>query len=63
METGPDGLLTVDEVAVILRCSRNYTLLEIQRGNLRATMSARRWLVSQRDLDHYLSTGANVAVS
>lgn len=53
-------MLTVPEVAEVLRCSERFVLDELRRKNLRGT-KAPGWRVSVTDLDVYIDAKANVA--
>lgn len=54
-------LLTVTEVAAILRCSRRAVLLAIRRGRLAATCPVGSWLIRQEDLDRLIASSQTVA--
>lgn len=53
-------LLTVPEVAEILRCSDRFVKDELRRKNLRGAVIGGAWKVSQVDLDIYREAKANV---
>ena len=60
--TSGDRLLTVAEVAEVLRVSGMTVYRLIEKGELRALRIGARWRVSSADLDEYLA-GARVGVS
>lgn len=53
-------VLTVDEVAEILKCSPRFVLDELRRKNLRGS-KAPGWRISEDDLQTYLDAKANVS--
>lgn len=53
-------LLTVKEVALVLKVSERFVLDELRRKNLRGS-KAGGWRVSEADLDIYLDAKANVS--
>ena len=59
--TSGDRLLTVAEVAEVLRVSGMTVYRLIEKGDLRALRIGARWRVSSADLDAYLA-GARVGV-
>jgi len=46
-----DRYITVDEAALMLRCSTTTVYRHIRRGDLRAHRFGRRWLIDRRDLE------------
>jgi excisionase family DNA binding protein len=55
----PD-LLTVAEVADILRATPWFVTAECRAGTLRASKPGKSWLISRPDLQAYLDRHANV---
>lgn len=55
-----DDLLTVSEVAIILRRSDAFVLRELRRKNLRGIKYGGGWSIERRDLNAYKSAHANV---
>jgi excisionase family DNA binding protein len=53
-------LLTVHEVAEILKCSDRFVADELRRKNLRGIKVATQWRISEADVDTYLEAHANV---
>lgn len=53
-------LLTVSEVAAVLKCSERFVLDELRRKNLRGS-KASGWRISEVDLQTYIDAKANVA--
>ena len=47
-------LLTMDEAAEILRCSKRFVQDECKAGRLRSRVVAGRYLVTMADIDDYL---------
>lgn len=54
-------LLTVPDVAAILKCSERFVLDELRRRNLRGSKPGNSWLIDEGDLDTYLDAKANVS--
>lgn len=52
--------LTVDEVAVELRCEPRAVLDALRSKRLRGTKPNKRWLVTPSDLQTYIDAHANV---
>ena len=50
----PDALLTVDEAAQVMRCSRRTVFRLIGGGELPSVKPGRERLVRRRDVDAYL---------
>lgn len=54
-------LLTVPEVAAILRASRRKVLLAIRHGKLRATKPLGSFLITQEEVDRIIAANQTVA--
>lgn len=54
-------LLTVAEVALIVKRSEAFILREIRRKNLRGAKIGGGWAIDEADLDTYLDAKANVS--
>lgn len=57
--TQPSDLLTVKEVAEILRVSQPTVLRMIDDGELRAIRVRNQWRIRRSDLDDYLQQGGS----
>jgi len=55
----PSALLTVKEVAEILRVSQPTVLRMIDDGELRAIRVRNQWRIRRSDLDEYLQRGGS----
>jgi excisionase family DNA binding protein len=55
------GLMTVAEVALILKASERFVTDELRRKNLRGSKTGAGWRISDADLDTYLDAKANVS--
>ena len=55
----PSDLLTVKEVAEILRVSQPTVLRMIDDGELRAIRVRNQWRIRRSDLDEYLQRGGS----
>ncbi|MCH7598054.1 helix-turn-helix domain-containing protein [Patescibacteria group bacterium] len=55
-----DKLLTIDEVAVILRVSTRTVIRYIEAGRLKASKIG-VWRIKESDLNHFLEETSNVA--
>jgi len=56
----PSDLLTVKEVAEILRVSQPTILRMIDDGELRAIRVRNQWRIRRSDLDEYLQRGGSL---
>lgn len=59
MDKNPDKLLTIEEVAEILRVSTRTVTRYIESGRLRASKIG-VWRIKQSDLDDFLNKTSNV---
>ncbi|MBA0049320.1 MULTISPECIES: helix-turn-helix domain-containing protein [Mycobacteriaceae] len=55
---GPENLLTVNEAAASLRCSRAFLYARIQSGDLSAVKLGRRRLISTEALREFVARSA-----
>jgi len=55
----PSNLLTVKEVAELLRVSQPTVLRMIEDGDLRAIRVRTQWRIRRADLDEYLQRGGS----
>lgn len=55
-----NGLLTTQEVAVVIRMSPRFVLDELRRKRLRGSKLGGEWRVSEADLERYVEALANV---
>lgn len=53
-------LLTVPEVAEVLKCSDRFVLDELRRKNLRGSKTGAGWRVTEADVDVYVEAHMNV---
>ena len=53
-------LMTVDEVALEMRCSTRFVLDELRRKNLRGIKTGAGWRIERGDLAVYRDAHANV---
>lgn len=56
-------LLTVPEVAAILRKTKGFVCDELTRKNLRGSKIGREWRIARDDLDRYIAAKANLSRS
>jgi excisionase family DNA binding protein len=59
----PTAVLTVDEVAQLLRISRTAAYEAVNRGEIPAVRIGRRWLIPRAALDRMLMTSTEKEVA
>lgn len=55
--SGPDEILTLDEVATEIRMSKDYVRKQCESGALVAKKLGNRWRIIRRDLDAFMVDG------